>query len=120
MNDRLLRLVFFGGWVEDPAFAAEHYHGTKFARREPGGVSPNLHVVFYPLKDPGGWPWPYFVEVHLDFHAADFKHPDQLIEHGLEVAENTVAGGVTDQVKIAEALDRRFGAGPGGRSGESA
>ena len=115
-SDALLREIMFRKWIHDPGFASQHHHGSDWAYREPGGVTPNLHVSLYPPEalghkaKPAEWPWEYYAAIHLDFHAADLKHPDQLIGHGLEVLGNWLTQKKTDQRVMAVLLDHRFGA----------
>lgn len=106
VGDVLLRHIVLNGWRMDVPEAADAMHGTGVSFREPGGVSPALQICFHPA-DPDS-PAPYFLELDIDFHAPDWRHPIAVAGHGLEVFKNWVSGSKTDQGKIAAALDKRF------------
>lgn len=105
-NDLLMRHVVLGAWRMDVPELAGAMHGTQVSFREPKGVNPVLQVCFHPA--PPGHPADYFLELDIDFHAPDWRHPIGLLGHGVEVLKNWASRGKTDQGKIAEALDKRF------------
>jgi hypothetical protein len=106
-NDLLLRHVVLSAWNVDIPEMAASMHGTRMSFREPRGVNPALQVCFHPA--PPTHPADYFLELDIDFHAPDWRHPIGLLGHGIEVLKNWATRGKTDQEKLAVALDRRFG-----------
>ena len=106
LNDRILRTIVLGRWPSDPAFTANHFHGTNLSFREPGAPSPCLQICIHrnPDSDLG-----YFVEADVDHKSPLTPNPVKKIGHGIEVLDNTINQKVTDHAAIAKELDARFG-----------
>jgi hypothetical protein len=105
-DDAILRHMVLNRWPADPGCVAQEEHGTAISYREPGGVHPALQACVHIA--PPGYPWPYYLELDLDFHAPNIKHPFATIQHGGEVLHNLITHSTTDQAEIARLLDRRF------------
>jgi len=90
-------------WVPDIVTAAQAFHGTVLAMREPGGVRPAMQVYFIPA------PGAYFIGIDLDEEAPALRHPINTLRHGWRVLWKTVTRRQKDQDFIARLLDKRFG-----------
>ncbi len=104
VDHSLMIYVMLNDWPQDPNFASLHFHGTRSAVREPGGVHPALQVCFHPSPNDL---YPYFVEVDLDESAP--RGLRGALWHGYEVLKGRVTGRKTDQTRIFNLLCKRFG-----------
>ncbi len=105
-DGRLIKHVVLHEWITDVKESTEYFHGSAITFREP--ASPSLQVVIH-LVQGGRGPYPYFVELDLDFYAPSWRRPWTLLLHGWEVLRNAITRKKTDPVKMARALDKRFG-----------
>jgi hypothetical protein len=88
------------GWTRDPGDPGRLHTGAVSSYREPGAVMPAIQVCF--LEDGR-------VEIDLDFAAPLGGDVASFVVHAIEVAWHWLRGTKTNQVRMAAALDKRFG-----------
>jgi hypothetical protein len=88
-------------WLKDPPWLVEWAHGGGMSFREPDGCHPAMQIIFHP-QGAG-----HSLEIDIDESAP--VDVVSAIWHGEEVLTNFIGHKLTDQSRIAELLDKRFG-----------